>query len=121
MLSLMVLLGVLVYFFFNDTATTEIYTYGHTLSLHDALPICRRHPRGAGRRESRDRARPGLLHPHRPWRRRAAFRSAEAASPRSRARQAAAAAGRRGDAEDWPQSQIRSHRAAPGRRRRGPL
>src|SRR3546814_9051091 len=28
-------------FFFNDTATTEIYTYGHTLSLHDALPICR--------------------------------------------------------------------------------
>src|SRR3712207_8331718 len=31
-------------FFFNDTATTEIYT----LSLHDALPICRRHPRGVG-------------------------------------------------------------------------
>src|SRR3546814_20098026 len=29
-------------FFFNDTATTEIYTYCHTLSLHDALPICRR-------------------------------------------------------------------------------
>ena len=28
--------GVLVFFFFNDTATTEIYT----LSLHDALPIC---------------------------------------------------------------------------------
>src|SRR3546814_5382624 len=27
-------------FCFNDTATTEIYTYGHTLSLHDALPIC---------------------------------------------------------------------------------
>src|SRR5437667_9978258 len=26
------------HFFFNDTATTEIYT----LSLHDALPICRR-------------------------------------------------------------------------------
>src|SRR5256885_16581527 len=26
----------LIYFFFNDTATTEIYT----LSLHDALPIC---------------------------------------------------------------------------------
>src|SRR3546814_1519176 len=26
--------------FFNDTATTETYTYGHTLSLHDALPIC---------------------------------------------------------------------------------
>src|SRR3546814_16127111 len=28
-----------VIFFFNETATTEIYTYGHTLSLHDALPI----------------------------------------------------------------------------------
>src|SRR3546814_1705260 len=27
------------FFFFNDTATTEIYTYGHTRSLHDALPI----------------------------------------------------------------------------------
>src|SRR5437899_8014396 len=27
------------FFFFNDTATTEIYT----LSLHDALPICRTH------------------------------------------------------------------------------
>src|SRR3546814_13121002 len=27
-------------FFFKDTATTEIYTYCHTLSLHDALPIC---------------------------------------------------------------------------------
>src|SRR3546814_8647326 len=27
-------------FFCNDTATTGIYTYLHTLSLHDALPIC---------------------------------------------------------------------------------
>src|SRR3712207_6926526 len=27
------------FFFFNDTATTEIYT----LSLHDALPICNRY------------------------------------------------------------------------------
>src|SRR3546814_2146421 len=26
-------------FFFNDTATTWIYTYGHTRSLHAALPI----------------------------------------------------------------------------------
>src|SRR3546814_18647532 len=26
-------------FFFNNTATTEIYTDLHTLSLHDALPI----------------------------------------------------------------------------------
>eukprot|EP01047_Picozoa_sp_COSAG01_P129672 COSAG01_NODE_59148_length_302_cov_0.399015_1_plen_50_part_01 len=27
-----------VWFFFNDTATTEIYTGEDTLSLHDALP-----------------------------------------------------------------------------------
>src|SRR2546426_5673836 len=39
-------LTVFFFFFFNDTATTEIYT----LSLHDALPICqapqagRKHP-----------------------------------------------------------------------------
>src|SRR3546814_1184121 len=26
-------------FFFNDKPNTEIYTYVHTLSLHDALPI----------------------------------------------------------------------------------
>ena len=31
-------------FFFNDTATTEIYT----LSLHDALPIYNIHPLFAG-------------------------------------------------------------------------
>src|SRR3712207_8586303 len=36
------------FFFFNDTATTEIYT----LSLHDALPIC-----GEGRRPERTVAR----------------------------------------------------------------
>src|SRR3546814_1176352 len=30
-------------FFCNDTATTEIYTYLHTLSLHDALPIYHLH------------------------------------------------------------------------------
>src|SRR5438132_11848991 len=33
------------FFFFNDTATTEIYT----LSLHDALPICERLHRGIRR------------------------------------------------------------------------
>src|SRR2546430_11877853 len=32
------------FFFFNDTATTEIYT----LSLHDALPIWRRRMRSSG-------------------------------------------------------------------------
>src|SRR3546814_12108687 len=30
------------YYFLNGTSTTEIYTYCHTLSLHDALPIARR-------------------------------------------------------------------------------
>src|SRR2546430_13451655 len=48
----------LFFFFFNDTATTEIYT----LSLHDALPICRRRSgrTPAGRPARRDRAtRPG--------------------------------------------------------------
>src|SRR3712207_8837064 len=38
------------FFFFNDTATTEIYT----LSLHDALPIC-----GAGGLEPRRVPGPG--------------------------------------------------------------
>src|SRR5687768_17913973 len=46
------------YFFFNDTATTEIYT----LSLHDALPICDAH-RPAGQH---DRADPDV--PQRPRR-----------------------------------------------------
>src|SRR5690554_7672233 len=36
------LLVSLLFFFFNDTASTEIYT----LSLHDALPICRHHVLG---------------------------------------------------------------------------
>src|SRR5690349_25109003 len=38
------------FFFFNDTATTEIYT----LSLHDALPICSpsRYPRASPRNGS---------------------------------------------------------------------
>src|SRR2546430_13558971 len=37
---------IFIFFFFNDTATTEIYT----LSLHDALPICRqRDAKSAGR------------------------------------------------------------------------
>src|SRR6266851_7501434 len=35
------------FFFFNDTATTEIYT----LSLHDALPICRGHSQDGARLE----------------------------------------------------------------------
>src|SRR3546814_13771470 len=51
-------------FFVKDTATTEIYTYCHTLSLRDALPI------SAGLRAD-GRAAP----PHRRARRGAAFAS----------------------------------------------
>src|SRR6056300_1483014 len=36
-------IGYFVFFFFNDTATTEIYTDLNTLSLHDALPIYSSH------------------------------------------------------------------------------
>src|SRR3546814_5803129 len=49
-------------FFFNETSTTEIYTYLHTLSLHDALRISRaRAPRrGLPRRgRGRNSSRPG--------------------------------------------------------------
>src|SRR6059036_4320295 len=38
-----------VFFFFNETATTEIYTTYGTLSLHDALPILLRLLRGRER------------------------------------------------------------------------
>src|SRR3546814_19361266 len=34
------MLSLLSSFFFNDTETSDIYTYAPTLSLHDALPIC---------------------------------------------------------------------------------
>src|SRR3546814_20074622 len=44
------------FFFFKDTATTEIYTYRHTLSLHDALPLPRP---GGGVAEHRVGARQG--------------------------------------------------------------
>src|SRR5881396_1930117 len=40
-------------FFFNGPATSEIYTVRNTLSLHDALPICRRG--GSGRSTASDR------------------------------------------------------------------
>src|SRR5947207_12442306 len=43
------------FFFFNHTATTEIYT----LSLHDALPISDRRRRGAQRGERRTDRRGG--------------------------------------------------------------
>src|SRR2546422_11270071 len=47
-----------IFFFFNDTATTEIYT----LSLHDALPIYPHRPRRArGAETRRARLRSGQL------------------------------------------------------------
>src|SRR5256885_17029396 len=67
------------FFFFNDTATTEIYT----LSLHDALPICvprsrvsswlmvsssachRKRHRCARSAPHRPCLRPGAVRPHR--------------------------------------------------------
>ena len=55
-------------FFFNDTATTEIYT----LSLHDALPISKRcfprdptTPLARTRRQARSRPRHPPRHPPR--------------------------------------------------------
>src|SRR2546430_7288969 len=50
-----VLLGIAEFFFFNDTATTEIYT----LSLHDALPIYRGRRDGTRRGGRRARAAVG--------------------------------------------------------------
>src|ERR1019366_3601053 len=47
------------FFFFNDTATTEIYT----LSLHDALPILTQPKRVLGRSKSLLRRLPDPLHP----------------------------------------------------------
>src|SRR3546814_3670489 len=69
------------FFFFNVPATTEIYTYCHTLTLHDALPIYAapdRPPairRGAAVASDRKRER----HP-RPASRRAGHRPAPAAA-----------------------------------------
>src|SRR2546426_7133117 len=62
-------------FFFNDTATTEIYT----LSLHDALPIYHRARRGGRRRApDGDGVAPGRSLP------RAAHRLREQNGPRRR-------------------------------------
>src|SRR3546814_17349397 len=54
-------------FYLKDTAATEIYTYGHTLSLHDARPICRARWRAADRDRVRRltwlrRHRPASIH-----------------------------------------------------------
>src|SRR5438552_8081288 len=46
------------FFFFSDPATTEIYT----LSLHDALPICRDADSGFQDRAGRGRSGAGSVH-----------------------------------------------------------
>src|SRR5881398_1355563 len=68
----------LFFFFFNDTATTEIYTLSDTLSLHDALPIWVVVGRDEPRREYR--GGPRVVHAQavgatRPRRRRCSTRS----------------------------------------------
>src|SRR2546429_6197897 len=50
----------LFFFFFNDTATTEIYT----LSLHDALPICPARSGGAAHSGHRAHGLPGQRQDH---------------------------------------------------------
>src|SRR2546426_1617870 len=62
---LTILLSYCVFFFFNDTATTEIYT----LSLHDALPIYRA-DRGGGRARREQRGGGAAPRPERPGARR---------------------------------------------------
>src|SRR2546430_3777369 len=49
------------FFFFNDTATTEIYT----LSLHDALPILRRAQPAAAPTDNWPRTSPACANPAR--------------------------------------------------------
>src|SRR5437762_8711906 len=57
---------IFLFFFFNETATAEIYT----LSLHDALPIWRVVREGSARSSDRGRApRFRRAHPHDPRRR----------------------------------------------------
>src|SRR3546814_1492677 len=77
--------------FFNDTPTPELTTYLHTLSLHDALPICRSRnppdyaPRAHascanGSEAAAPPVRPRPARPTRPHRRCATARSAPAAA-----------------------------------------
>src|SRR5260221_1703051 len=89
-------------FFFNDTATTEIYT----LSLHDALPIYRCRP-GAVRRADAGVARPHGAEPggrHGGLRRQVADHAGAA-----RGRRAAPADGARTDRSEEHTSELQSH------------
>src|SRR3712207_9290165 len=84
-----------IFFFFNDTATTEIYT----LSLHDALPIF---PPDGTLRARGDRADPGRRLPRRglPGRRRP--RRGAAVGPRPRR------GARRGDDDQIGRAHVRT-------------
>src|SRR3546814_5970506 len=85
-------------FFVNDSATTEIYTYGHTLSLPDALPISRApFPRPAPRAYGDGPRGTGL---------RACRLGAPRASPRGN--RSAAARLPRGDRSDEHTSELQS-------------
>src|SRR3546814_4745948 len=89
-----------IFFFFIQTPTTEIYTYSHTLSLHDALPI----PIAAARRQPPARSRaPPDRHPERirAWH--------GTAQPWSRHRRATARSRRR-----LPRRSLRQRRPSPG-------
>src|SRR6266540_7281725 len=110
-----------VFFFFNDTATTEIYT----LSLHDALPIstaapaaepclrCRRavprRHRACGDAVARQHARQGLL--------RRADRDRRAPARLSERRRSAPRPEPRLRRGEWRPGAARASRAAAGRRR----
>src|SRR2546422_3896102 len=65
----MLLLSCSLFFFFNDTATTEIYT----LSLHDALPISDLQAQGSGERPRTRVGRRRRTRPERGSRRRTEF------------------------------------------------
>src|SRR6266511_1449776 len=111
-----VMVCVLLFFFFNDTATTEIYT----LSLHDALPI-RRAGRSRGR-PAGPAAGPGCRRP-RFWRSRPCARRAGTTGRPARPRRPrpdgppAAAAGRRGTR--WARRSASQVRALAGSDERG--
>src|SRR5919205_156820 len=100
------------FFFFNDTATTEIYT----LSLHDALPISahvRRDHAGGARPVGRDTARAHARHP------RDTEHAARAANLRPPRLPAPQAARRRQPLQQADRPRPPPGRALPRRARRG--
>src|SRR2546426_2643518 len=113
---LTILLSYCVFFFFNDTATTEIYT----LSLHDALPIYRA-DRGGGRARREQRGGGAAPRPERPGARRRGGRVPRGAGrdrrgvsgPRHPGAPGRAARGGRGGGPHPPRRVRRPPRARP--------